>query len=239
VINFNLLSLQFLWTVNGLGLNPKSSIISIKRPYTQQLPKSVLNDFQPQPKTSNKGGSPAVARLSTAPRQPPQRPPPPPPPPTTEEAKKKTTQSHRILSTPLHSVNGAAVVMSSSSTAVVDATPAPSPSPSLTEEIERRYEIGRLLGSGGFSEVRLGVDRQTKERVAIKVPPLDFNPYHPTSHITTHHSTHSHSLLPLVLLVCTSSFIICTQAIDLPLFGFVLMHRSLTSVLWTPSIKPL
>jgi serine/threonine protein kinase len=35
--------------------------------------------------------------------------------------------------------------------------------------VEQFYEIGRLLGSGGFAEVRVGTHRQTKEQVAVKI----------------------------------------------------------------------
>ena len=37
------------------------------------------------------------------------------------------------------------------------------------EEFESEYETKEIIGKGTFSEVKLGINRKTKEKVAIKI----------------------------------------------------------------------
>ena len=40
----------------------------------------------------------------------------------------------------------------------------------VPNDIHDEYEIGETLGTGHFSNVKLGIHKITRERVAIKVP---------------------------------------------------------------------
>ena len=43
--------------------------------------------------------------------------------------------------------------------------------PSNHPRVDHVYELGRVLGKGSFSTVYLGIDKRTKEEVALKVIP--------------------------------------------------------------------
>lgn len=66
----------------------------------------------------------------------------------------------------------------------------------IDQAIIDEYEIGETLGTGHFSKVKLGINRKTGEKVAIKVssrpsPPLPPAPARGARHVDLRRSTHA------------------------------------------------
>ena len=72
------------------------------------------------------------------------------------------------ITTAIASTIGAATA-TDAATSATDAATAAAAEPALPAMLLDRYELGPILGKGGFAYVREGLDRQTGDRVAVKI----------------------------------------------------------------------